>query len=286
MTNSADIRETLAAREAIAKAKASASAAASMPGSMPNKGTVHPQQPVVTHVTTGNGGNHPPHSPNKGGGGGSSGSGGFGSWWRSLHYSYKIIIWMMVAMCFSSLLGMANIWMNRNIAGERNINAINRSEAELIIARNALEKVAIEEKIAASKARISGFIQKSNTSNAQFLPVTMPVVKAPTFDCSTDEKMEQNFARLGTISLQNNTQSLFKNGCAWIMIDREIATLQGSGYAISFDPVTDPGAQYCGEGRRGRNNSPEQCLTFLNQHIGQKVRVEIKGDSSSFFKIG
>ena len=274
MTETKDIKET---REAIARAKASAASMAAS-GPVPNKGTVHVHS-VATHVaTTGNGGNNPPLPPNKGGSGGSGSNGGFSGWWGKTHYTQKIGIWMLSAMIASSLLGALNIFWNTKAEEEENKNKLHKAETALAVAKLEAEMVAV-------KAKSSSLVQKNEQTTTK-IQSSMPTVKASTFDCSTNEVMASNFAQIGTIFLPEGKQVLFKNGCAWIMIDRVMTTLQGSGYSVTFDPVGDPGARYCGDGKYGRKDSPETCLEFLKQHQGRKVRLEIEGESNAYFKLG
>ncbi|MBP6948889.1 MAG: hypothetical protein KBB50_02340 [Candidatus Pacebacteria bacterium] len=281
MTNSADIKETIAAREAIAKAKASASSAASMPGSMPNKGTVHPQQPIVTHVTTGNGGNKPPHSPNKGGGGGSSGNGGFGSWWQK---QPPLIKGVGIVVLYGVLSFSLNMFTISN--GERSNNA--EIGMALKAAKAEAEIASLKESAAVSKARAAELLKNIEKKVVTDTPVGLPTDTMPTFDCLTIEKMENNFKTTNSISLPSGKQYLFINGCAKVTFEGVVTSLKGNGYWISFDSIDDPSAEYCAYGARGRNDSPDVCLGYIKKHqyLGKPMNIIVQGGKDNFLKIG
>lgn len=250
-------------------ARASSGSSASVPpvqgGSQASAG--HPGGPQTT--TGGGGSGNAPINGGSGGPGGGTGGTGISGWWKRQDFWTKSILLVVSGFVFSFLFNSWTMMWNEKISTQERTIALQSAENKVQLAE-----------LAARESSVS-VVRTPQIENS------LPVVVATTFDCSTPEKMERNFNTTGAIDVPAGIQVLLKNGCAWLQFNHNITTLQGSEYVISFDPVSDPGAQYCGQSaRRGRNDSPATCLSSINNNIGRKFRVEIGDNSSNFFKIG
>lgn len=207
-------------------------------------------------------GGQPPASP-------PSSGGGFRQWWDGQDLWWRVGICIVFGFVLYYATSAFTISQNGKIAESDTKVAKQRAEADNELAKIKAETYAIEKQSARN--------QKTDS---------LRVVSGITFDCSTQEIRDRGFATNAPVDVVEGSQILLKNGCAWLRFNHKVTSLSGSGYVLTFDPADDPNPRMCGFGQGGRSDSSGSCIDFVNDRIGDNLRVVINANSSSFLKIG
>lgn len=97
------------------------------------------------------------------------------------------------------------------------------AKAELDAAKTLLDKQKIENEIAKLK------------KEAKVTPATAVAVIAPAYDCTTAQSVENGFRDHVVHQLSDSSeQSVKLSGCAWYMVDEEVAGITGEGYNVQL----------------------------------------------------
>lgn len=252
--------------------RVSASAAATTGGTQPpNQGGAH-ASPVVTAgqqpSTGGGGGGNTPTPPGGGGGsGGNSGSsGGFDAWFRKLSFPQAVGVCLLSFLLVSLTLHAISTWNNERVDRSEAVLSLNSAQTALEVSRIKEQTVALQKKTT-----------KTSSSSANVLRT----VEYSTFDCRAG-KLEQGFATAQTVVAEKGTQLLVKGGCVKLRFNHEVTTLQGEGYLIAFELLSNPGAELFGKGKMGRFDSPQEVMDRINANLGRDIYVSM----DNYLRIG
>lgn len=182
----------------------------------------------------------------------SSGGGGFSGWWEERDIFTRVAALVFLLATVIILLYGLTIFVGRWMDKAQN------------------ERILDEARTKAEEARILQTIKPVRLQE-------LPAVEAQSFNCSTEELLQQGFAENGTVEGPQGRPLIIKNGCAWVRFESDVISLDGHGYVITFDPPNVTNPDMCGSGKAGRNDSPTSCIDFINNRKGERFRAVIDG---------
>jgi hypothetical protein len=110
-------------------------------------------------------------------------------------------------------------------------------------------------------------------------PLSRSVVPLRTFDCPTEEEQSAGYAKRDIQTIGSSSGYQLASGCALVRIATKVYSLSGDNYLFFRDLG---GSNYTGCGTLGMNDgvprSPEDCINWLNSHLGQTVKFVTQND--------